>query len=421
MRNSVVTAPPREEASASATALVPTPALPARPVSLWDRRAWRDASLAWLGQHLLLLVVAYLGRTLIVRSIAGPSPTTSWSAIFHYIGGWDASLYVEIARSGYDTLAMAAFSPLLPLLEHVGLVAGMDPVWAGILISNIAFFLALGCLRVLVEREWGAAVAQRTTLYLALFPTAFFFALGYTESLFLLLSVAAFLALRQHRWILAGLFAALATLARSQGILLVLPIAIEFYTSQIHPRLRAAERSWPSWRSLLAVFLGILLPVAAYAGFTLYLATRFGTFFAASRAEAGFWGKDLSVPFVGFARIGNALLRLGPAPNVYQAHILIDIAFGVALIALAGVAWRARQPLPYIVYTVATILVLFSLPGHNWLALASIGRYMLVVFPVFVVLGQWGRYRSVERWLLVASVPLLAFFTLIFLSAGWIA
>ena len=420
MRNSVVTEPSTSATPSLTPTTLTTPATRERPVLLWDRRAWRDASLTWLGQHLLLLVVAYLGRTMLVPGSSG-SPTTSWGAIFHYIGGWDASLYVEIARHGYDTLAMSAFSPLLPMLEHAGLVLGIDPMWAGILISNVAFFAALGCLRVLVEREWGLAVAQRTTLYLALFPTAFFFDLGYTESLFLLCSVAAFLALRQQRWVLAGVFAALATLARNQGILLVLPIVVQIYTSQVHPRLRALQRSWPGPRSLIAMSLGILLPVIAYAGFTLYLAARFGTIFAASRAEAGFWGKDLTVPFVGFARIGNALLRLGLAPNLFQAHILIDSIFALLLIGLAVVVWRARQPLPYVVYTIATVLVLFALPGHNWLALASIGRYMLVVFPVFVVFGQWGQHRGVERWLLVASVPLLALFFLVFLAAGWIA
>jgi Gpi18-like mannosyltransferase len=50
---------------------------------------------------------------------------------------------------------------------------------------------------------------------------------AYTEPVFMMLVVLAFMALRQGRWRTAALVAALATVARSAGILLVLPLVVE--------------------------------------------------------------------------------------------------------------------------------------------------------------------------------------------------
>ena len=55
-------------------------------------------------------------------------------------------------------------------------------------------------------------IAERAVLLLLLFPTSFFLTAFYTEGLFLLLTVGAFLAARRGRWAVAG---ALATLSIS--------------------------------------------------------------------------------------------------------------------------------------------------------------------------------------------------------------
>ncbi len=404
--------------AAPATATTRAPQAAARSLaaglSLWNRAAWRDATLLWLGQHALLLVVAYIGRTLFLTNSRAAS-TTTWGAIFHYIGGWDTTAYAYIARHGYTGGGAAGFSPLLPALEHIAMVAtGADPVAAGIVISNVALLIALGLLRVLVERELGAEVAHRTLLYLVLFPTAFFFDIAYTESLFLLFSVVAFLALRGRHWLAAGLFAALAVLTRTVGIALAVPILVEC------ARLVLATRERPSRRTLLAMGAGLALPFVALAGFSVYLYTRYGSYFAAASAQEHIWGKGLGIPFIGFARAGGALLRLPPGPNYFQAHILLDGGFTLLATVLTLATWR-RLPPAYALYSGVLLFLMVALPAHNWYALSSNMRYMLDSFPLFMLLGRWGERRDIDRWILVASVPLLALLTLIFLSEGWVA
>ena len=82
-------------------------------------------------------------------------------------------------------------------------------IWvAGVLVSALtAATLALYRL----AEEWlgSRAAAQRTILYLAVFPFSFFFTRVYTESVFLLVSVMAVAGAYRGRWWSAGVWGAL--------------------------------------------------------------------------------------------------------------------------------------------------------------------------------------------------------------------
>ena len=66
-------------------------------------------------------------------------------------------------------------------------------------------------------------------MYVSIFPVAFFLQAVYTESLFLMLSLACLYWSRESRWRLAGLAGLLATLSRSTGVLLLVPMAMIYY------------------------------------------------------------------------------------------------------------------------------------------------------------------------------------------------
>ena len=351
-------------------------------VSLFDRTAWQDAGLVWLAQHVLLVCIIYVGRTLLLTDTSHTS-TITWRVLFIHWIGWDAPSYSKIALHGYYALWTAGFSPLLPGLEHVlSSFTGFDPAVSGLLIANAAALAALGLLRVLAERECGREIARRAIIYLSFFPTALFLAMPYTESLFLLFSVGVFLALRKSNWLVAGLLTGLAILTRSMGIALVAPMLVEF-----------ALRYWPgphqkrpSRRELITLAGGLLAPCAAQIGLMVFFAVRFGTPFAMSKAQSDMWGKSIGIPLIGFARAGGALLRYGSDPGFFQVHIVLDMAFTLLAIALTVATWR-RLPLSYVSYAWGVLLIILATPNHNWYALSSNMRYMLISFPIFIVLG----------------------------------
>jgi mannosyltransferase PIG-V len=380
---------------------------------LFAPAVWRDAVLVWADQRMLILTCIYLGATTV--KISNTAQPLTWQQVFIHWLGWDGSLYAPIAEHGYVYAGQAAFFPLLPILEHVlAPLTGGNAGLAGLVIANVACLAFFVVVRVLAEREYGRAVARRALVYLAAFPTAIFLAAPYTEALLLLFAAGSFLALRQGKWLVARLLAALATLARAPGILLLLPLVFEAVR-----RARAAE-TWPTWRERGALLAAVSLPLAALAAFTIYLHARFGQWGAIASAQENGWGRSLNWPWVGFLRVGRRLAQDGFAPSYFQAHILLDTAFTLLFIALALAAVR-RLPAVYAIFCAAALVLALCTPEHNWYALSSNMRFLLAPFPLFWLFGRWGTDRRFELAYLGIALPLCALFVVTFAAGGWVA
>ena len=120
---------------------------------------------------------------------------------------WDSAWFVRIAEDGYGTDARQApaFFPLFPALVAVlGRALGGHYVLAGVVVSMAAAAAAFALLFRLAEERLGAEGARRTILYVAVFPVSLFLGAVYSESLFLLLSVGAFLLAQRGRLGAAG-------------------------------------------------------------------------------------------------------------------------------------------------------------------------------------------------------------------------
>ena len=97
---------------------------------------------------------------------------------------------------------------------------------AAILVANIAFVGALMLLYALSRRYLDHETSVRALVYLAIAPGAVAFAMAYSESLFLLLALGAFLAAERGRFAVMAVALALASLTRLPGLLIVLPLAL---------------------------------------------------------------------------------------------------------------------------------------------------------------------------------------------------
>jgi hypothetical protein len=400
----------------------------AQPTHLLSRAVWRDALVAWLGQRVLFLALTWLGRAFLVSRPAG-SPALTPRAVALVWANWDGLIYSGLARQGYIHSWQAAFSPLFPALAHLAApLTGGDTLLSALLIANLVCFGAFVLIRALAERELGVPAARRTLLYLAIFPVSFFLAAAYTESLFLLLSAGAFLALRAHRWPLAGLLVALAALTRPLGILLLAAVAAELWTSS--PRLRhaLAHRSTflrvlreTAMSTVVQFCSAFILPVLALAGFDLYLAHRFGSLTASLDAEQGAtWKHTLSWPWDPFVRAVSAVFHDDAA---HVLHAGLDIGFTLLFLALAVAALRTL-PLAYGFVTCAMIAFVLVTPttGSDWFALASTSRYLLGALPAFFVLAQWGGWhKRIHSVIVVLSLLLLPVYTLAWVAGAFVA
>ncbi|MEI7850177.1 MAG: mannosyltransferase family protein, partial [Chloroflexota bacterium] len=108
---------------------------------------------------------------------------------------WDSQYYVDIATNGYwfrpEQQSNVAFFPVYPLLMRlVGSLVQGNVILAGFIISNLAFFIALIFLYKLTALELDDGSAGRT-VFTWLFSRHPSFSSVYTESTFLMFSVAA--------------------------------------------------------------------------------------------------------------------------------------------------------------------------------------------------------------------------------------
>lgn len=250
----------------------------------------RVTTAEWLGFPLGVGVLHLIGVQLVASLAYRFGTPTADSAPYSWVppelGGWagtiveplrlwDGLWYKLIAEQGYDgapgfeggSLAYPAFFPLLPWLMRLGSdVFGVATETAGWAIANASFLAALVVLERLVALDFDRTVAWRTIVALAVFPTSFFFAAVYTESLFLLLAVGALYAARRGVWFTAGALGLLAALTRSQGVFLLLPFAVLLW-QQFGPSLRSPRR----WPGLLPVVIFAALPVLGPIIFGLHL------------------------------------------------------------------------------------------------------------------------------------------------------
>lgn len=386
------------------------------------RVAWRDAALVWLAHEVVIASAMAMSIRLGVAAlslvrIGALRPPVGWGALLNVWLGWgDAGSYAAIATHGYGEPKLAAFFPLLPLLERaLAPVVGGDARVAGLVIANVAALGAFGAVRALAERETGSRRTARLALLLVAFaPLAFGFAMGYTESLFLCLCVCAFVAMRRRSWLVAGGLAALATLTRLTGVLLVLPLAIE--------AAGAYGWRWPGWRAAWRPLAALALAPLALGGFWLYLARVYGTPLAGSHAERVFSTRTLDWPWYG--PIQGVQLLLGGVDPYFAARAAFDLgALVVAVLCCVALARgrTPRLPLSYAVFAWAVLGLTLMTPLHPASLQAgdaqySLPRYLAVVFPIYFVLAAWcagSRWRS----LALVALSLAACIALAFLQA----
>lgn len=139
---------------------------------------------------------------------------------------WDAQGYLQLAREWYgEDRGLYAYYPLFPALIYgIHTILPLPHLLIGFVIANACFFGNIVLLHKIVKQQFNERVAFWSVVVLQLLPTAFFFHLFYTESLFLFLVLLLFRGLQKQKLGVVFLAALLLPLARAQGVLLIAPV-----------------------------------------------------------------------------------------------------------------------------------------------------------------------------------------------------
>jgi hypothetical protein len=349
-----------------------------------------DAVVATLGIRLALFVAAPVALILFGDVGArGRIPFDLWNA-------WDAPHYFEVAAVGYEDPARAVLFPLLPALLRVGSLVA-PPLAVGLAISVVATVAAAIAIYRLARLD-GAdrRVARGAVLAMNVFPTSFALVPPYTEPVFLAFVVWAVLRARRGDWVGAGLLGLLAASTRLPGAFLLPALLFELRGRPRSPRMLA---------------LGIIL-----AGPILYLGINwlaYGDPLFFIGAQRDVFRVETIAPWTALGALVAAVRAPQPDPFWLTVYLAPLLALAILAVTVGWSALARRGRASYAVYGGISLLMFASV---SWPI--SVPRYILGVFPLFLMLGGLARSRFGSAALVGSSI-LLGLLTMEFALGRW--
>lgn len=310
-----------------------------------------------------------------------------------YDAGWYGGIATDgyLFEGGYDRQQNFAFFPAYPMLMRIGGYATGAfheratgarrtgrVLWAGTLISIAAFAWGLFFLYRLTAEMIGMPEAQAVGALMAAYPFAVYFSAPYTESLFLLASVAAFFRFRRQEWLSAAAWGLLVGLTRPNGcmlsVVLVCIIAEHWY--------RRRRSAAPEPYNLPGALIAAAAPGLGMLAFSAYVRSLTGDWLAWARVHQA-WGRD-----------SGALPSLGTLVDWLNHGVLInaisrwpgDSLNALGLLFVLLMLWPVFRRVGF----AAGMFVVVNVgPAVFSGGVLSMGRLSATMFPVFIALAAF--------------------------------
>ncbi len=338
------------------------------------------------------------------------------------LGPWqrfDALHYTRIAAQGYSDESDSVFPPLFPLLiKTLSFPTGNNhatQMFWGMLIANLAAWGLFILFHYIASQELGAEAGTRTLIYFATFPTAFFLYAPYTESLFLLLALGSLWLAKHGRFWGAGILGFIATLTRNTGVLLVIPLAYQYWHICLgHGKWKIEPPRWS--RQLIGKGIAISLPGIAFLLFVFYRWTM--GLPSLGRIYNDYWFQQTGLPGSDLLRALNTMF-LGGTARMGELTLWFDFFIAIFLLVTTILAFK-QLGMMWGLYSAVMLFFIF-LPTSDLKPLYSFSRYALAFFPTFLLLGKWGQNPWINRLILYSSIILYLYFSGQFFIWGWVA
>ena len=242
-------------------------------------------------------------------------------------------------------------------------------VVAGVLVSHVAFYLALVGVHVLATELVGKTAARRSVWLIAIAPFSFFCSVVYTEGLYLALAVWAFVFGERRRWAAACAIAGLASATRIPGAFIGAGLFVEYLRDRGY-RLRDIRRDC----------LWFALAPSGLVAYWVYVGVRFHDVMA--------------LPKAGHAANPGAAW-LGHISHTWGAFSWAHDAVGLNERLQMVLAWTAALAIVVLSVRVAkrlgpgyALFSLFSLAIALRYTVHGVGRYTTVLFPAFLAASE---------------------------------
>ena len=380
----------------------------------------------------VVVLSAWFGHTFIHRWPGWQDDGKDFlGALCRYDGNW----YLGIVTEGYSfdpkEPSSVAFFPAYPLTARTVMqMTGCRPEAASLIVSHVflaaTFVLLHAYLRVRAARGRAGPPPELVLLTFAIFPTTFFFRLGYTESMFAFWCVLILFGVERgwHPFWLA-VIAGVATATRAPGAALGFVVLAELWGRS--PALGRFVRE--------ALLYG---PVCGWGLFAyiFYQWQVFGEPLAFAKTQA-YWN---SYPGQSPGAALVSIPTLEPVWNTYnpdsarwwQGHDAFNhTPFSLQaanpvyfLLSCAAIAWgglRRRLTTAELILAVGLLLIPYLTRAYPN-SMGSFGRFVAVVIPMYLVFGDWMRRLS-AGWVGLVAVVLAVWligYSALFGAAWWL-
>lgn len=336
---------------------------------------------------------------LAVRLLEFPLTYIVHHALFGYTG-----TFFEIQRLWLDFYHAETAFPLYGYLSNIFWIVTVNFNHARFIGSYLFTSMAVVALYYLVQLDFDRRIARRTVRYFLLMPFSLTLMGTVPDGLFILLSVLTLLFLRKKRFPLANLFAFLAVLTHSLGVLLFFPV-IAGYISFLIGNIRSnseMKKGYIAHQILNA--LSILLIPFGVALVMLYSRLRFGDAMSLYHLALGTSGvKTMSL--TEWTDAALPLLRTvgGHSTAILFGTYVAQLAY--LLFALVMLLLAVKTVPTAFTLLMAVTLPMIALTGH----VSDTARVVTMIVPFVITLTVRVKRRAVDAVITVA------------LGACWIA
>lgn len=320
---------------------------------------------------------------------------------------FDGSHYLQISKNGYGQ-NQQVFFPLYPQVIKIltPLFFNKDLI-AAIFISNVSFLIALFIYYKLLLIDFNENVVRKTLLLLVLFPASFFFGMVYTESIFLLFILGSFYSVRKQHWLLAGILGALAAYTRIVGVFIFPAILFEWWTQTRDKSLNLKVKS-------LLPLLFIPLGLFSYMRF-LWLKYNDALMFFHVQPffGAGINSQRIILIYQVFWRYFKMILTT--RFDILYFSVWLELLIALFFLILLVLSFKNKVRISYLIFSIFAFIIP-TLTG----SFLSMPRFVLVMFPCFVLLGQIEN-KLINRILKTIFLSLFVISAVLFFRGYWVS
>ena len=299
------------------------------------------------------------------------------------LSDWDGPAYLNIVGSGYLIYPRASLFPFYPItiyLVHLVVPSALD---SALLVSWLSFVVAIYFYIKIIKKLYGTKktenVLQAVTFFV-LFPTAIFFIASYTESLFAMLALGAIYFVLTRRIVWSALLLMLSTATHITGVFVLILTALMLLEQK---------------EKIYKVFLYAAVGSLGIFSYTYYLHLHFhdALAFLHSQTQLNGWTHQ---------SFSNIITSGGFFNFFFIFLLLVSFVFW----------WRRRRS--FAIYSILFLLI--PLVGREY---GGFNRYVLMAFPVQLMLYEYFQKKKAALPYAVAATTIIWTLFLIQYAGGW--